>query len=657
MGFWGRLLKRKSAANSAGQDSSATTPGPASPTVPAPAPEVQPPPSAAATAETVAGANIIHVLDQFGRQLEVPRDEWRDHVLLPNIRTAWDKPDELYHILVSAINDGFEKEILSAAEQLYRIDPDRHRATTIWGHVLITQMRLDEAVCVFRDYIDAHEESSFIWTQYAKVFWKRGELDSAKTMTWRALEVDPNNEHALQCYLHYVRLKDGEAAVLRETQRVARLPGSWRAPLFIARAALEANELREALASYERAISIAPRPVPADVLTQITCDLGTRGHMRESLKLVTPHFNLDVHGLPVGNNLIRAYFDLQRYEEARELLERMYRVGRNDWKPTLDYWDSELTKVVQPSSTTLEAPPELEALIIEGPVWATFDSGHDEFVADKSERTPFASFFASSLHVPADDPAIDAIVESAGRFGRALPLFLAEQVFFNTELRSCTIIAQATGHKHGFIVFGGPAPDRNAIQSAISARRETRFVIASHLQASSASWKLDVRIIRTADASLIKTLITEFDPIELHNAIPKLSREILAALIELGGVRTETAPEFYSPPDGAAFGNYLLRLGQLLSTRTTKGVIDAEQFLLLPREIVDGNLQLCVSHPSNATVRIVLARTIQGMKAVFPELIAEFHDKLVLLQEKYPIEGSLGHRIQEIFDDVLTKQA
>ena len=52
---------------------------------------------------------------------------------------------------------------------------------------------------------------------------------------------------------------------------------------------------------------------------QISGDLGNAAHLPELLQLVEPHFVAEVHGLPVGNNLIKAHLDLGQLDAARGL--------------------------------------------------------------------------------------------------------------------------------------------------------------------------------------------------------------------------------------------------------------------------------------------------------------------------------------------------
>ena len=52
------------------------------------------------------------------------------------------------------------------------------------------------------------------------------------------------------------------------------------------------------------------------------------------------------------------------------------------------------------------------------------------------------------------------------------------------------------------------------------------------------------------------------------------------------------------------------------------------RFLSGEREIVDGNLQLCLQHPENVGFRVLFAQTLLTVKRFRPELQAEYRDQL-----------------------------
>lgn len=119
-----------------------------------------PPPKAAwASSQPPAkDPNLIRVHDAYGCELFITREDRRDSVLLGNIKKAWDKPDELYGMIVTALNDGFRSNIVEAAQHLHDIDPDPVRGACVSGIVLLEKGRLAETEAVFKKHIAKHGE-------------------------------------------------------------------------------------------------------------------------------------------------------------------------------------------------------------------------------------------------------------------------------------------------------------------------------------------------------------------------------------------------------------------------------------------------------------------------------------------------------------------
>ena len=114
--------------------------------------------------------NMIRVFDEYRREVFITKQEWRKNVLPGILKKAWNRPDELYNVIVSALNDGFQSDVIGAAKHLYKIDPGRSRSACVWGIVLMEEGRFDEAKRIFSDHIARHGEDGFILTNLAKVY-------------------------------------------------------------------------------------------------------------------------------------------------------------------------------------------------------------------------------------------------------------------------------------------------------------------------------------------------------------------------------------------------------------------------------------------------------------------------------------------------------
>jgi Flp pilus assembly protein TadD len=135
---------------------------------------------------------MIRAFDAYGREIFIARDEWRTNVLPANLQAQWSSPDGLYGVILHALDDGFDAEVLDAAARLRAIDPIPARGACIHGIVLMKNGRLDEAERVLVAHLERHGAEGVVLTNLAKVYAEKGETRKAEATLWRALEADPN---------------------------------------------------------------------------------------------------------------------------------------------------------------------------------------------------------------------------------------------------------------------------------------------------------------------------------------------------------------------------------------------------------------------------------------------------------------------------------
>lgn len=154
-------------------------------------------------------------------------------------------------MLVGALHHGFAADIIPYAEHLWRADPIPSRGAAILGIVYMDVNRLDDAERVLSDFIAAHGE--VVLTNLAKVDSRRGDNARAESILWHALEVDPNQDNGLGWYAAIQRDRGGEPSASDAFRRIAALPRSWRAQLWLARDAVQGKDFPAAEPLYMEA--------------------------------------------------------------------------------------------------------------------------------------------------------------------------------------------------------------------------------------------------------------------------------------------------------------------------------------------------------------------------------------------------------------------
>jgi tetratricopeptide (TPR) repeat protein len=611
-----------------------------------PSPEVKPTAPAPASDE-----NLIKVYDEYGREALITRQQWRDSVLPGTIKNVWNDPDGLSTLIIQSFQDRFFEEMLQPAQRLCEIDPIKERATTLLGIVYLKLKKLDEAEKTFTDFIKKHGETGSILTNLAKVQSARGNDALSLETLWRGLQIDPNQDNGMGWYEVIHREKGGEEAGLESLRRVAAIPGSWRAQLWLGREVLQKRDLSGAMQFYQEALTRAPRPVPADLLMQMSGDLGNLGYLPEIVQLVEPHFNIEIHGLQVGNNLIKANLDMGQIDAARQILDKLYAQKRPDWTPHLNFWDTEIAKLrVSTSDTPQKESISMAILTIAGPVWLRSDSPAAELFPIKALTSPIISFLGSSVEKKNPGEEIQQQLSDApGRLSRMLPLFLSEKVHFGTEARVQTLVPWLVGESSGFVLSGEIWGDDSVQPLGI----KSDYHIITHLVATSNPWIIQLRLVRTIDSKCLGTIETKLQATTPQASIPELALQTIELLKAHAELKTEIFPSAYQIPGEDSFLYYLLRLEQLLAVRC--GGMDGinPHFLSGEREIIQGNIQQCLSFPQSIPARIVLAQTLLSMKKVRRDILPEFKDQVTMLQKEKPLSEPAQGVIERLVNEAL----
>ncbi len=278
--------------------------------------------------------DTITAYDEHGRQVVMPRAEWRDKVLHPQLKEHWNTPDALHNTILSALSDGFAPELMTAAARLVEIDGLPERSHVTYGIVLLESGRLDEAEAVLQAGIRTVGETAALLTNLAKVKHDRDDAAGASDLLRRAVRLDPNFEHGLNGWLAVERERAGEAGGLAALQEACALPGSWRARLLLARHHLAAGDLMTAREQYTALLT--GEDVDGSALMTMAADLGQYGHTGLVVTLVGPVYEPTRHGPQAAFHLLRACLETERVAEGEALLARLRAVAPPPFTRHLD---------------------------------------------------------------------------------------------------------------------------------------------------------------------------------------------------------------------------------------------------------------------------------------------------------------------------------
>jgi len=578
--------------------------------------------------KTTKDTDKVKVYDEYGREYYMTKEQWKNDVLIANLEKAKNNPDELYNLLFTALQDGFFEEGTKFAERLAQIDPDKSRGAIVLGIFYMECKRLGDAEKVFIDFIKSYGENGVLLTNLAKVYSRQGNDQKAESVLWHALEIDPNQENGLNWYAAIQRERHGEPAFIESFKRVAAFSKSWRAQLWLARFALQKNDINTARQLYSESVEKAGSPVPYDLLEQMCGDLGNNGYLKEIIELVWPHFQASLHGIRVGNNLIKVYVELGQLDRANEIVSQLYDQKRPDWREILSYWDNEIAK--KGISIESQKSPTAQSVIIfsvEGPLWCPDNSPFASFIPAKDKPLINIFVFGSTVVYESanENPGIQ-LADSPGRASRAIPLLLSEQLSLCTNVAGTTLLPWM--QSKGFAVFGTSYGEKELCEIAEKNELMPDIVLEVMIDVSGNLWKITVNIIRRIDRLSLEKITANCPAENPGSVASEICNRVIQSLTKYSGVKGISCPDWYAIPDGASCSDYLLRLEQLLAVICMNQAFLEGGGLHGEHEIIEGILFLNLSHPANPTVRMLLYQTLKQMKEYKP-LVVDFFRGLI----------------------------
>jgi hypothetical protein len=238
----------------------------------------------------------------------------------------------------------------------------------------------------------------------------------------------------------------------------------------------------------------------------------------------------------------------------------------------------------------------------------------------------------------------------AGRISRAVPLLLAEQVYINTLARTRTLVPWVTSGGQRFVLYGEPWSDEEAAAYAKTDSAEAEFVVVSHIDARFDPFKIYIRLLRVEGAQCAGAWDYAFSPKSPTDELAQYDFNLVGAVGMPDRFQPPWVESLYDVVRGPRFGDYLLRLEQLLAVRCAARE-GAAGTLYGEREIIEGNMKLCADEPSNPLTRLLFAQTLVSMQEVRPQIVAMYGEQIVEFQEKSPLPG----RAQETVKQMLWK--
>jgi tetratricopeptide (TPR) repeat protein len=596
----------------------------------------------------------VDVYDSFGRQVSLTLDRWRSLIFEPTLKAAWNQPDELAACVSRSMQDGLTTEALPASARLLELEPRVPRAVALHAAVLRSLKRFDEAQSLLEKHLEGEGDSLAALLGLLQVFLAKENNQEARPIVSRILLLDPNNSLAYRTFIDAARRDAGASGEQQAIYRIATLPNSWRARLWIAKRQLDEGDLEAALQTYDEALNMTARPVPEDFLMGMTGDLGMHNHAAEMVALGEPLFDPMHHGLNVGNNLMKANLDLGNLRRTRELLDSLYALAQPAWQSQLVRWEEALVKAaaeryISPTDTA----PEVGFAAFPRVLWLKTDSDEERaFLGDAlSERPSVVIFTASCAQEGGAEFDQQQTAHIGGLISRSLPVYLTERLASGRIADPYLLVPWMMKPRPGLVLINQPWNLEAIVMHAKQANPKATWAIAPHITYASGRWQVTLQVIELESSRIVTTITQE---IELKT--PKPSFESIAdqvvSFYEAALGTTRHPPEFYQAPQNEWFGDYLMRIDDLIRCRCfgPEGVESNDIFG--HRAMLEASLRQCLAAPDNATVRAFFIAMFSAVRRSRRGVSIEYERYLGRLQSQHPLneqlQGPFNRRVEEI---------
>src|SRR5262245_54148076 len=500
-----------------------------------PAPAAAPPPAAADKPEPAA---FIDATDAFGRRVRLPREEYKKNVLPELVKAHGNDPDRLVAVILQGVRDGMAAEMIAAANRLTVIDKDVDRALSVLGVVLRDAGELDAAESTMKELLQKRPESPNARVGLAMLAEKRGHVSRAEELLWQALQKDCNHADAVHCLLQLRHRAVGDAGYRAEIEKVAALPGSWRAQLWPARLCLKDGRTDEAVAIYRDVMTRAG--TESDALVMASGDLVSGHHHALLQELIVPRFQPGRHHPHVGLALLHHFLQTQDVSAGNALLHQMHLHYGHLVAEPLQPFTGEFDRI---RMQQLPPPPPLSPQARVGlyrmdrPIWYAGLEDPQWLLPRKGPES--RQVMVMALAVDGQPNLPPGREDELGRLTRSLPLFLAEHVWLSTPHRGTAALPMA--EQGGWAVMGRPWPEDTISNQLGDAERSSTTLVTGVLRVEGEKRRIDLWAFDCAQKQRIGHAATEGTMPELGRMLLQLMGELWPAI---GG------PAGHKPPTG-----------------------------------------------------------------------------------------------------------
>lgn len=498
-----------------------------------------------------APSDFIEGTDAFGRRMRFSRDEYRKKVLPGLIEQYGNQPDQLAQVLMQALQQGFAKDLVGAANRLAAIDKDVERSLSLLSVVQRDAGDLEAAEFSLRDLLRKKPASAAASVGLALLADKKGDAAACERLLGEALHKDCNHPDAVHAWLQVRHKHVGDEGYRHELEALCQMPGAWRGKLWRARLDLQQQQPDAAAATYRELL--AQKDPHQDVLFMAATDLlNARQHALLD-ELIAPRFLPGRHHPHIGLALLHHFAATKKTAAGEALLHQMHLHYGQMMQDALQPFTAEFDRQRLAALPAVKPPaqPRVGLFRLEWPAFCAGLADPQWLLPQKQAGHREVLFLGLALDGQPQLPA--GHEEEVGRLTRSVPMFLAEHVWLASPHRGTVGLPMA--EPGGWVVMGRPWQEEQLVAQMTEADRARTLLVSGLLRIDGERRRIDLWVYDCAKKERVGHAAAEGPQQELGQMLLQL----LAELWPLFG-----GPKDHKPPvgDPAFWARHADGLGQ-----------------------------------------------------------------------------------------------
>lgn len=285
---------------------------------------------------------------------------------------------------------------------------------------------------------------------------------------------------------------------------------------------------------------------------------------------------------------------------------------------------------------------ELVVVKLDQPVWARGSLGFDALLPVKARSAPRVHFICGSGEAADHVEGVRQLqpTNELGRLSRALPMFLAEELFLRTNARASFLLPWM--RQGGFIVSARPWTREFLPPDHVP----PDLLVFLHVDARATPWLLTLTIENTQRPATPVVFERAFSATSAGDDLLGVLDDLLARLTILLALRREdVAPPMVTAPD-RLLPDYLasLELALALGLAARQG---QEPFLREEGSIMDSLFDMVLRGRDLLRPRLLIASAIENLSKRQPALATDCLEKLRAFQRTHPQPASADQGLMD----------